>query len=381
MKTILSVENEILSHLDPLSATVAFRNLLWCEARRTGLSPHKVVISLQTNVSDGGIDARVDSLPEVDSVLLKGTSYFQVKAGQTFKPWYKSHLVRELFGNAREKPGKKGLAPGITECMEERGQYVIVSFGHDLTPVQHSKSNSILKGLLAECGYHAPRADVLGQGQIAAMIESYPSLALGLLDRSGLPFLTFDSWKSKDDMLPPLHLAEAQSEFINDIRETLRGGVHQHVRITGEPGIGKTRLVLEALQPDDLSHLVVYVPHAEVFQEGQFFNELLRTDIGYFATLVIDECMESQMMSIWGALKGRKKLRLVTIDHNPERNRDSDMRHLECPRLPDKEIEEIIASYIGKQISLSRTGHPGARGRREWPMLSARTCAVVRRTF
>lgn len=44
MKTIFSLDNGIPGRLDAVAATKAFRNLLWCEARRTGLSPHKVVI-------------------------------------------------------------------------------------------------------------------------------------------------------------------------------------------------------------------------------------------------------------------------------------------------------------------------------------------------
>ncbi|MGZ3693377.1 MAG: hypothetical protein ACXWQO_04175, partial [Bdellovibrionota bacterium] len=46
---------------------------------------------------------------------------------------------------ASAKPAREALAPGILECLDNHGQYVIVSFGHDLTPSQHSKAKSILK--------------------------------------------------------------------------------------------------------------------------------------------------------------------------------------------------------------------------------------------
>jgi hypothetical protein len=99
MNSVFSVTGIDLEQLDAASATRTFRNLLWCEALRGGLSPHKVVISLRTNVSDGGIDARVDGTPTVDSILVRGTTYFQVKAGNTFKPWQRSLLKKELFGS------------------------------------------------------------------------------------------------------------------------------------------------------------------------------------------------------------------------------------------------------------------------------------------
>ena len=94
MNTIFSLDNAALGRLDALSATRTFRDLLWCEALRSGFSPHKAIISLRTNVSDGGIDARVDGSPSADSILVRGTTYFQVKAGDAFKPWQASLLKR-----------------------------------------------------------------------------------------------------------------------------------------------------------------------------------------------------------------------------------------------------------------------------------------------
>jgi hypothetical protein len=90
MNSIFSVNGSDLEQLDAASATRTFRNLLWCEALRSGISPHKVVISLRMNVSDGGIDARVDGMPTVDSILVRRTTYYQVKAGNAFKPWQQS---------------------------------------------------------------------------------------------------------------------------------------------------------------------------------------------------------------------------------------------------------------------------------------------------
>jgi hypothetical protein len=75
MNTVFSLDNAVLGQLDAVSATQTFRNLLWCEALKSGLSPHKVVISLRTNVSDGGIDARIDGSPTVDSILIRGTTF------------------------------------------------------------------------------------------------------------------------------------------------------------------------------------------------------------------------------------------------------------------------------------------------------------------
>ncbi|HVO66300.1 MAG TPA: hypothetical protein VMT12_07455 [Syntrophales bacterium] len=353
MQTIFSLDNAILGRLEAVSATKAFRNLLWCEASRTGLSPHKIVISLRTTVRDEGIDARVDGYPIVDSILVKGSTYFQVKAGETFKPWQKNSLNKEFFGSTRAKPRRENLSPGIRECLRVRGRYVIVTFGHDLTPKQQTKSINTISDLLENCGYKKPRVDVWGQSQLLGLLSFFPSLTLELLQKTDLPFLDHNGWKSRDDMLPALHIAKAQSEIINSIQSNLREKKVQHVRVIGEPGIGKTRLVLEALSVDDLSPAVIYVPHAEDFQRSPLFNELLRGDISYYAILVIDECIEKDRASIWGALKGKVNTRLVTIDHGPELSRDSDMFVVECSALPEDQIKEIIASYLPKHMGVS----------------------------
>src|SRR5688572_4960260 len=59
MTAVFTIKKNALKDLNGEEATVLFRGLLWCEARRVGLSPHNVVISLDTNVADGGVDARI----------------------------------------------------------------------------------------------------------------------------------------------------------------------------------------------------------------------------------------------------------------------------------------------------------------------------------
>lgn len=353
MKTVFSLGNDVLGGLDAISATKAFRNLLWCEARRVGLSLHKVIISLSANVSDGGIDARVDGAPDADSVLVSGVNYFQIKTGQGFKPWQISSLKKELFGGSRASLTSKSLAPEVRECLRSRGRYVIVAFGHDLTSQQQAKAKSLLVQLFNECGFKKPAVEVLGQSQLLGLVSAYPSLSLDLAGKGELSFLSLSAWQARDDMKQTLQLASAQSEFVETIRTTLRDRQYQHVRVIGEPGIGKTRLVLEALSVDDLGAQVIYISHAEDFQNSRLLNELLRGDIAYTVTLVVDECVEKERASIWGALKGKGGIQLVTIDHGPERSSDESMLVIDFPKLPEDQVMAIIAQYLPQHTDAS----------------------------
>ena len=62
-----------LGQLDSKQGISLFLRLLRCEAIANGLSPKDVVLSLNSNAPDGGIDAKVDNSPMSNSLLAKGT--------------------------------------------------------------------------------------------------------------------------------------------------------------------------------------------------------------------------------------------------------------------------------------------------------------------
>lgn len=347
--TIFSIDHKCLSGLSPTLAIKLFRNLLWCEAQRIGLSPHNVLISLDETVADGGIDARVDGTPSADSILVRGQTFFQLKAGSSFKPWQNSQLKKELFGSSRATPSRAALGTATRECLDNNGRYILVAFGHDLTPQQQGDAKKNLIGLFEKIGYASPLVEVIGQSQLMGLLNPYPSLCLEILGRSDLQFQTVDAWKTNDDMRPDFKPGAAQTQFIEDIRSTLFTDSLQHLRVIGEPGIGKSRLILEAVSTDALSPTLIYLANGDDFQKSALFNELLRPDRQYIVTLVIDDCAERDRASIWRTLKGKTGIKLITIDHGPEESSDSSMKVFQCPPLEKDQIVEIIASYIGKR--------------------------------
>src|SRR5262245_55540929 len=207
MTGIFSIKKNALKDFNAEEATRLFRALLWCEVRRVGLSPHNVVISLDTNVADGGIDARVVGDVNADSILVKGTTHYQIKAGHRFKPWQLSALKKELFGKSTDKPSKRILAPEIRDCLNKKDRYVLITFGYDLTPSQHSLAKKHLTKLVRACGYRAPNVDVLGQGQVIGQLSLFLSLSLAFQNKRDLSFLTVEEWQTRADMGQPLQLS------------------------------------------------------------------------------------------------------------------------------------------------------------------------------
>jgi hypothetical protein len=356
MKSLFDLSPSHLGNINVEQSVEIFRDLLWCHARKHGVPITKVHITSRVTVSDGGVDAKiVDDITGVPDELLvsAGTSY-QIKTGTLFRPWQESQLHKELFGATNAEISVDNLGGEVRRCLEHGSKYIIVCFGVDPTYEKIDSANEILRGFFEQCGFEDPQVEVWGQTHLVGLISEFPSIVLKILGKSEYQFQTLLGWSRNDDMKPPLELGAAQEKWIRNIRDALRT-TNDHLRIIGEPGIGKSRLVLEALSTDDLSPSVIYVSHAEEFQKSQLFNELIRADSEYHVILVVDECQDKERASIWNVLKTyRSKCQLITIDHGPERSSDEAMRVLHCPLLGEEQITAIINSYIEAQDEAKR---------------------------
>lgn len=342
-----------LGKLDSKQGTDLFLRLLRCEAIANGLGPKDVILSSNINAPDGGIDAKVENSPVSGSLLDIGSTYFQIKTGDDFKPWQPSALKKELFGKSNATPSKQRLGGEVKNCLEQDGTFALVTFGYDLLPTHHTEVVKLLTDLFNKCGYSNPRVRVYGQGQIVGELDKYPSICLDLIGLDDGGFLSVEGWRNNAQMQVVLELGTEQETLIKDIRAALQENAVQHIRIIGEPGIGKTRLALEAIYVGEIKPSVVYVPTGEDFQKSKLFNELLKPDRTYSVTLVIDDCDNRDRAQIWSALKGRSSIKLITIDHGPDETHDSAMRVYHCPQLLEEQIKNILFSYLQQQTDLS----------------------------
>ena len=353
VRPIFAPTPEELGQLDSIQGTDVFLSLLRCETMAHGLSPKDVVLSRNIHRNDHGIDAKVVNSPTASSLLAKGNTYYQIKTGPSFKPWQPSALKEELFGKTKARQLKRLLGEEIKTCLDQGGTYALVTFGHDLTPAEHTKTSTLLIELFHDCGYTDPKVAVYGQGQLVGELEKYPSICLELTGLDDGGFLSISGWKNYAQMQVDLELGAEQQNFIKEIRTALQEDTVQHIRIIGEPGIGKTRLVLEAVSIDDIAPSVIYVSTGEDFQKSKLFNELLKPDMPHAVTLVIDDCDNRDRSSIWSALKGINGIKLISIDHSPEETYDSTMQIYHCSSLPDEQIKNILFNYLQQKADLT----------------------------
>ena len=340
-KSIFTVTDEDLGRLDPTEAVLFFRELLWAEARRIGIEISKINVSTRTNVKDGGVDATVDEAQvETGCGIIKlGQTSYQIKSGD-FKPWQESKIKDELFS-------KGNLGESIQACLhpDVGGTYVLVCTGIDPNTSEQRKSLNHIKKHLKCCGYPDAKVEVWGQDKLIGFLKFFPSLALQVKGNDGGNFQTHNSWSQDDDMGKEFVSGPEQDEFIAKIQgELRRNGRAIHIRVLGEPGIGKTKLILEATRTCDLTPLVIYCT-ATQFQDSVLMNQLIRDDNQFAAVLVIDECNPEDRSYIWNKLKSRgTRIKLITV-YNDYDQSTGDTVYFNAPPLKTEQIRNIIESY------------------------------------
>ncbi len=342
--TIFTLTNEHLNRLDQNTAVDFFQKLLWAEARRLGIELSKINISRRVNVQDGGIDATVNDtqVPTGSGLIKLGKTCYQIKSGET-----KPNIKDELFGSGNDA-NEQNLKKGIQACFEDEsgGTYVLVCTGIDLVDREHREILTDVMNYLAQCGYQDPKVEVWSQNNLIAFLESFPSLSLWVNGNDRGFFQTHQSWSEDATMRVSFVSGESQDDQILEIQEKLRQNNDTiHARVLGEPGIGKTKLVLEATKDEDLAPLVIYCT-ASQFRDSILMNEILRDDNSFSAILIIDECNPDSRSYIWNKLRYRgSRIKLITI-YNDYEEKSGGIDYYDVPPLDNERICGIVQDYI-----------------------------------
>ncbi len=354
MSGLLTVPLVAITSLTAEGAVAVIRNTVRAEFRYARVSPASLTISDRLTVADGGIDAEVNvtlglNVP-VDCLFQSGLTGFQIKSGASFKPWTNSAIRGELLNS------QGNLHSEVQRLVQRGGRYVVICTGHDLTPEQRNKARDQIAAVLKAVGYsgYADRIDVFGASQLATFIERYPGVASLLTTDPIQEALVFEEWARDDHMSNSFQISKEQSELIDQIRKGLFDDV-KHIRVLGEPGLGKTRLVLEALRDVNIAPLVLYIGNGSRFGQSRLFRQMLKAPSDKPLILVIDELPEHEMAEIWRSLKSRcGQLKIVSLDHGHDETQDNEIQRIYAPPLSDETIKKILIARLGESRELDR---------------------------
>lgn len=321
------VQLEDIDGLDSTQLQTLLGKLLHLEARSHGIARSIISApdSAQITIPDGGLDASIHwhNGPTRTDWLCSQHCGFQSKA----TPMPPGKCESEVVGGPKSR-----VSPEIEALLRAGGTYIIFcKQGLNKKSQFDNRIDSIRKGLRTGGYVDANKAslDFYDGNKIRNWVNCYPSTINWVLSARGKRPWTgvqaYASWAKNDDIYKFSFVVNERIK--NQIRslQSLILEPRSTVRLTGLPGLGKTRLAFEALSPNvsnssqtALSDSVMYVQSVGKETEIIEIAETLR-DAQSWAVLVIDDCSPQLHGRIASIAKNRdSRFSLLTLDFEPE---------------------------------------------------------------
>lgn len=272
-------------------------DLLTETAARNKIDRSCIATNLRITERDGGIDARCSDAPHiVGEIIPQQNVDYQFKSGSEKK-------TTELI--ARE------------DVVEKRRMIDGLNVGHAFVYVaawdRGDRASEDLTTELINRGVKVDTGQVIfiGVDRVARMLRAFPALINKYLGLSG-QLDSMEDWSSSRTLNNPFEADDDLRTRLASLRSAIEveGST---VRITGVPGDGKTRLVLEALRGSALEVSVLYARQASDLSAA--LASFLRKTPDVRCTLVIDEVDDETAERLIDRFSSRTsgELRLVMI--------------------------------------------------------------------
>ena len=309
--------------LDEIQFVRLGNTLLARLAARNGIAPSHLALNEQTKDPDGGIDARCEGAPRtVGRLIPRSDVAYQFKAGSQKKS------ARAI---AAEDIQAK---PRVLAALQSGSSFVYIAgwdrsdqFGESIAKEARKLGVSVEKGQIF----------FIGPGTITHLLAGEPALIEALLG-VGLDLIPFERWSRIERLDNPFRTDGALENRLVDLRVRMSqpGAV---TRVTGAPGDGKTRTVLEALRGSGFEGTVLYALQRTDLHAS--FVSYLRQTPGVECTVVVDEVDDADADRLRDAFTGMPpNVRLVTIGS------DAGAARIDALRLPAASVR-LLAEIVG----------------------------------
>ncbi len=294
------------------------------------LPDSEIRTTIRTNLSDGGVDTEICKpmpndttgwLGDHPTILqYKATKYTELPCSKISKEVNKKYAVACI---------KRGYAYCICICDDPPAKEI-------------EKREKCLNNYLKKINPEAQMGKIISASDLASWANRFPAVILEYF-RPGMiqSCLHYKAWGDNITSLTPKYVPIPTSEgishqiihhvnFKNDVPDVA-------LSISGEAGVGKTRLVYESLK--DMSEFVIYTDDE---QKAREIARFLANDSSLHAVLVADECSLDGFQHLNEGLRGAKdRVRVITIDNSGERPfSESPEPWLE--KIPPNFVEEIL---------------------------------------
>lgn len=385
-KKPFEIEEKDLARLSADDFTKLMKRLITAEVHKAGIPKSAVEGTLQINISDGGEDIRVQWTggPDQTDYIPARFTVFQCKA---------ENLTDAKVRNEPQTDDKTALKPAVAEVMANQGAYVLATTKTNTTtpktltaaatktkkakrakkakktakrPASIPKLKHLIELIRGTLSRHGDvgntKIGVYGAPKLSDWVNSHPMIAIWTKQCLGMasptfPFQTIENWASYPDLRNPLVEWSAFDDQIVKIRDAVSGlaGV---VRLQGHSGLGKSRLVFEALNKaaadapgDDLRPLVAYV---RAVTPGLAVQVRDLVSDGVRAVVVVDDCPPDMHRQLSDEVRRQNSaVSLITLDLSFDDTAD---KQIVIDEVPDDQIKEILrkVGFIGSDDDLER---------------------------
>lgn len=331
-------------------AVYLLHDLIYAELARLKLHAEVISVPFEVDIADGGIDGMLTGLKgePASEILFKGETYYQSKSGDSVE--LNDSGLRNIV-MSDPKPGKKRvLKPKIKDIADRNGTLALFLPGISKPKIDEAEER-LLKIIKETVPGTTLRIRILQADNIVGILRPHLALKIRLI-RGNTSFMGIpcDVWADEPSMSNHFEHDEKRDQQIQNIRELLISdeAADHDVRVSGFPGNGKTRSVLEAVNVPELSSQVIYFEKPSLALDSGDLRELALED-GLQCVIIVDECDAVSYASIL-AIVGRSKsrIKLLTIFNEDGNTVTGDVRYVDLntsEKLPEEAIKKIIESY------------------------------------
>lgn len=338
-----------IRELDENGAVGLARALIYAEAGRHNLPLDQFTMSGRVKAKDQGIDGRTQ-FPDADEIVMPtGPCVWQVKSGGS------------VPGAAGEFDATKHGA--LLEAIRDGLDYVLFWANDPVDPTL-----STVQANFTEAA-QAVRADVRVTFLFADAIERLCLSHLGVLvQQSPIPLagvVGLDVWGPEEFANVAFQADQDRVSAIEALRaHVMSNEAPSEVHVFGDTGVGKSRLVYEALMVDGVRERVLVVPDASRWDAGLL--ALIAQSPERSLIAVVDDCdiEERRLLAQYSGM-ARGRIRLITIGSRASRERPvADSRYLELMPLETAAAREIalsvgLAESDADLVAEYTEGYPG----------------------
>jgi len=326
----LEITPKEISKLEPYAFVDFLNHLISVECNELGVSPIGVKTSSDLTGTEGGIDALIEDAERHadDRWIPKGLSVWQFRTGR--KMTEPSELKKEA------------IKPDVLKALASGGHYR-VAISRICNNRMRERREAALRSVIKRKGLDVNHVSLLTSNHLADWTSEHPAiLLLPYFRRPVGNCMRVEQWERNDLHQREFISDENRSRIIDKIRSfsTKKTGP-VHVRVVGRRGVGKTRLVMEAMKSLDIRESVIYAQEPDHIPPEIW--PWLRDSTTSSMIIVVDECSDEEALKLKeqaDICQGR--VRLATIGVGEPLLSETSPNYLFLEGLDSKSMTKMI---------------------------------------